>query len=65
MYRPRTSCYADLADMATALFGPLIMNHPFVDGNMRIAFLATDVFLRLNGCRLQMVAHESHHLRSD
>jgi len=51
--------------MATALFGPLIMNHPFVDGNMRIAFLATDVFLRLNGCRLQMVAHESHHLRSD
>ena len=26
---------------------------PFVDGNKRIAFAATDVFLRINGWRLQ------------
>ena len=25
------------------------MNHPFVDGNKRVAFFATDIFLRLNG----------------
>ena len=24
------------------------MNHPFIDGNKRVAFFATDVFLRLN-----------------
>jgi death-on-curing protein len=28
------------------------MNHPFVDGNKRVALLATVVFLRLNGVRL-------------
>ncbi len=25
------------------------MNHPFVDGNKRVAFFATDAFLRMNG----------------
>ena len=25
------------------------MNHPFVDGNKRVAFFVTDAFLRLNG----------------
>ncbi len=24
-------------------------NHPFLDGNKRIAFFATDIFLRMNG----------------
>jgi death-on-curing protein len=36
------------------------MNHPFVDGNKRVAFFATDVFLRLNGFKLQVDAHEAH-----
>ena len=31
----------------------LAINHPFVDGNKRIAFAATDAFLRINGWRLQ------------
>jgi death-on-curing protein len=52
LYRPRTGYYRDLAQMATALFESLIMNHPFVDGNKRVAFFATDVFLRLNGYKL-------------
>ena len=26
--------------------------HPFVDGNERVAFAVTDVFLRINGCRI-------------
>ena len=30
----------------------LAINHPFVDGNKRIAFAATDVFLRINGFKL-------------
>jgi death-on-curing protein len=41
--------YADLAQMAAALFESLIINHPFVDGNKRMAFFSCDIFLRLNG----------------
>jgi death-on-curing protein len=60
LYRPRTGYYADVAEMATALFQSLLMNHPFVDGNKRVAFFATDVFLRLNGWRLEVDAKEAH-----
>lgn len=60
LYRPRTGYYDDLASMATALFESLLMNHPFVDGNKRVAFFATDVFLRLNGWRLAVEADEAH-----
>lgn len=54
LYRPRTGYYRDLAEMAAALFESVLMNHPFVDGNKRVAFFATDVFLRLNGWRLRV-----------
>jgi death-on-curing protein len=60
LYRPQTGYYADLAEMAAALFESLLMNHPFVDGNKRVAFFATDVFLRLNGWKLQVEASEAH-----
>lgn len=60
LYRPRTGYYADLAEMAAALFESLIMNHPFVDANKRVAFFATDVFLRLNGYKLQVDANKAH-----
>ena len=60
LYRPRTGYYADLAEMAAALFESLIMNHPFVDGNKRVAFFATDVFLRLNGYKLKVEAKKAH-----
>ncbi len=30
----------------------LTVNHPFIDGNKRVAFAAADVFLRVNGWRL-------------
>lgn len=60
LYRPRTGYYKDLAEMAAALFESLIMNHPFVDGNKRVAFFATDVFLRLNGYRLKVDAKKAH-----
>ena len=60
LFRPRTGYYADLAEMAAALFESLIMNHPFVDGNKRVAFFATDVFLRLNGYQLSVDSQEAH-----
>lgn len=60
LFRPQTGYYEDLAQMAAALFESLLMNHPFVDGNKRVAFFATDVFLRLNGWRLQVDANEAH-----
>lgn len=60
LYRPQTGYYADLAEMAAALFESLIMNHPFVDGNKRVAFFATDVFLRLNGYKLNVDAKKAH-----
>ena len=60
LFRPQTGYYADLVEMGSALFESLIMNHPFVDGNKRIAFFATDVFLRLNGFKLDVTADEAH-----
>jgi len=60
LYRPRSGYYNDVAEMATALFESLLMNHPFVDGNKRLAFFATDVFLRLNGWRLDVAPKAAH-----
>lgn len=36
------------------------MNRPFVDGNKRVALFATDVFLRLNGWKLDVDADDAH-----
>ena len=44
--------YRDLASKAAGLFESLVANHPFLDGNKRIAALAAEVFLELNGARL-------------
>lgn len=60
LYRPRTGYYNDLTEMAAALFESLIMNHPFIDGNKRVAFFSTDVFLRLNGYKFRVVSSEAH-----
>jgi death-on-curing protein len=60
LFRPRTGYYGDLAELVAALFESLIMNHPFLDGNKRVAFFATDVFLRLNGYKLKLDANKAH-----
>lgn len=44
---------ADLADLAAAYGHGLAGNHPFMDGNKRVAFQAMYVFAGLNGRRLQ------------
>lgn len=49
LFRPQTGYYSDLIQEAAALWESLSQNHPFVDGNKRLAFAATDVFLRANG----------------
>ena len=56
LYRPRTGYYNDLIDMSAALFESLMNNHPFIDGNKRVAFFATDIFLRLNGYKMKVDA---------
>ena len=60
LHRPQTGYYPDLAEMAAALFESLILNHPFVDGNKRVAFFAADVFLRLNGWKLDVDDEKAH-----
>jgi fido (protein-threonine AMPylation protein) len=53
LFRPQTGYYEDIVAEAAALIESLAINHPFVDGNKRIAFAAADVFLRIDGWRLQ------------
>jgi len=53
LFRPQTGYYEDIVTEAAALIESLAINHPFVDGNKRIAFAAADVFLRINGWCLQ------------
>jgi len=60
LHRPRTGYYADVAEMAAAQFESLLINHPFLDGNKRVAFFATDVFLRLNGWRIAVEPDPAH-----
>lgn len=57
--RPRTSlfgedAYPTLADKAAALLHSICKNHALVDGNKRLAWLAADVFLRVNGVIVDM-----------
>lgn len=42
---------ANLFDLAASYAVGLIKNHPFVDGNKRIGFLAAVLLLQLNGYR--------------
>jgi death on curing protein len=60
LFRPQTGYYADVVAEAAALLESLAMNHPFLDGNKRIAFAAADVFLRLNGLRISGASTALH-----
>lgn len=57
--RPKASfggveAYPSLLAKAAALLESFCNNHPFLDGNKRVAYVATGIFLELNG--LQLVA---------
>ena len=43
----------DLFDLAAKYAASLTLNHPFQDGNKRLAFTVAGVFLELNGRRLE------------
>ncbi|HEX2980846.1 MAG TPA: type II toxin-antitoxin system death-on-curing family toxin [Anaerolineaceae bacterium] len=50
--------YPDLFSKTAALMDSLVRNHPFVDGNKRIAIAAAALFLRINAYRLVVDDHE-------
>ena len=57
VHRPRArvlgqDAYPDLMTKAAALLHSLARNHPLVDGNKRLAWLATYVFCAKNGVEL-------------
>jgi death-on-curing protein len=47
---------SDLASLASAYAWGLVKNHPFADGNKRVAFLTAATFLSING--LDFIAPE-------
>jgi death-on-curing protein len=55
--RPRTTlfgedAYPSLHEKAAALLHSIVANHPLVDGNKRLGFACTAIFLRVNGSPL-------------
>jgi death-on-curing protein len=67
VHRPRASvlgqgAYPDLFTKAAALMHSLARNHPLVDGNERLAWLATYVFCAKNGIELDPPDDEAYAL---
>jgi death-on-curing protein len=60
VFRPQIGYYNSIEEEAAALMESLGMNHGFVDGNKRIAFTATDVFLRRNGSYIEIEASDGY-----
>lgn len=56
LMRPQTGYYSTLSLEAAALLQSLCQNHAFLDGNKRVAFAVTAIFLRMNGYRLKVDA---------
>jgi death-on-curing protein len=50
--QPRWAQYGTLQSKAAVLLYHLIMDHPYIDGNKRLAVVATETFLVLNDARL-------------
>lgn len=60
LFRPQTGYYRDVIEEAAALFESLVQNHPFVDGNKRVAVAVMDVFLRINNRALDVSDDEAY-----
>ncbi|MGW7819017.1 type II toxin-antitoxin system death-on-curing family toxin [Streptomyces puniciscabiei] len=57
VHRPQSQmfgveAYTDLFEKAAALLHSLLINHPLVDGNKRMAWMSTVVFLDFNGAEM-------------
>jgi death-on-curing protein len=60
-----TDLYPSVVDKASAVAFGLAMNHPFVDGNKRVAHAAMAVFLDLNGLAIEATIDEQEQLMLD
>lgn len=61
--RPQTSvfgedAYPDIYSKASALLQSIVNNHPLVDGNKRLGWLATAVFLELNDVQASKASND-------
>jgi death on curing protein len=61
--RPQTTvfgqdAYPDVVTKAAALLQSVVNNHALVDGNKRLGWLATAVFLELNGVRSSEISND-------
>lgn len=68
--RPQTSAFGDdaygtLRDKAAALCQSIDNNQSLVDGNKRLAWLVTKVFLAINGQRLEATTDAGEHFMVD
>ena len=62
LMRPQIGYYDSIHEEAAAMMESLAINHPFIDGNKRVAFAATDAFLRLNGLFINCDNAEAYRL---
>ncbi|WP_371481279.1 type II toxin-antitoxin system death-on-curing family toxin [Kitasatospora sp. NBC_00315] len=54
--------YTGLFEKAASLLHSLAVNHPFVDGNKRTAWMSTVVFLDLNGAEMAGIDQDEAYL---
>jgi death-on-curing protein len=54
--RPKSGYYKTIFDQAAALMQSLACNQCFADGNIRVSFAMTAIFLRINGYHLKVDA---------
>ena len=54
--------HPSLFDMASAYLYHLVLNHPFVDGNKRVALASALIFLELNGVEITQGTQELYNL---
>lgn len=62
--RPQTTAfgadaYPDLISKAAALLQSIVNNHPLIDGNKRLGWLACAVFLEVNGLEASRASNDS------
>lgn len=63
--RARSGYYESLSEQAAALLQSFAMNHAFIDGNKRVAWAASMIFLRMNGYRVRVSADDAERFLID
>jgi death-on-curing protein len=63
--RARSGYYGSLSEQAAALLQSFAMNDGFVDGNKRVAWASSLVFLRMNGYRVSVSADDAERFLID